>query len=123
METTPAVRFAAKRSFGLPDDALLRECTEEFFIAGGPGGQHRNKTESAVRLTHHPTGTVVTATERRSQGQNRGWALERLRKKLLELSFVPKVRRPTKPRRGSIERRIANKKHTGQRKADRKGDW
>ena len=39
---------------------------EEFFVASGPGGQHRNRTESGVRLTHRPTGIVVLATERRS---------------------------------------------------------
>ena len=38
------------------DDALLAECRVETFRAGGPGGQHQNKTESAVRLTHLPTG-------------------------------------------------------------------
>lgn len=123
METAPHLRAAARRSMSLPDATLLLECTEEFFTAGGPGGQHRNKTESAVRLTHHPTGTVVTATERRSQPQNRSWALERLRDKLKAMSIEPKPRRATKPSRGSIERRIAAKKHHSQRKTDRKSDW
>ena len=64
----------------LPDKALLSECAVETYRASGPGGQHRNKTESAVRLTHRPTGVVVTATERRSQHENRHRALARLRK-------------------------------------------
>jgi len=62
-----------------PDEKLIAECTVETYRASGPGGQHRNKTESAVRLTHRPTGVVVTATERRSQHENRHRALVRLR--------------------------------------------
>lgn len=63
-----------------PDEKLIAECTVETYRASGPGGQHRNKTESAVRLTHRPTGVVVTATERRSQHENRHRALVRLRR-------------------------------------------
>jgi len=63
----PALRAACRRAVRLPEAALLAECVEEFFIASGPGGQHRNKTESGVRLTHGPTGVTVSATERRSQ--------------------------------------------------------
>ena len=69
----------AARAAALSDEVLLLECEEQFFIASGPGGQHRNKTETGVRLIHKPTGFTVTATERRSQLQNRGAALERLR--------------------------------------------
>lgn len=52
------------------------------YRASGNGGQHRNKTDSAVRLTHIPTGTMVTATEDRSQHVNRKVAFERLTNKL-----------------------------------------
>ncbi|WP_238146732.1 peptide chain release factor-like protein [Ornithinimicrobium murale] len=48
----------------------------------GPGGQHRNKTDSAIRITHLPTGIVVTAAEERSQHQNRAVAWDRLRTEL-----------------------------------------
>ncbi len=48
------------------------------FRAGGPGGQHQNKTESAVRAVHHPSGLTVVAREGRSQHRNKAMALERL---------------------------------------------
>ena len=115
------LRATASRALALPDAALLAECEETFFVGGGPGGQHRNKTESAVRLVHRPTGLTVTATERRSQLQNREAALERLRARLAPLAHRPKPRRPTKPTRGSKERRIAEKKRRGERKATRRG--
>ena len=120
----PTRRELARRAKLLSDDALLAECTVDVFIAGGPGGQHRNKTESGVRIVHPPTGVTVTATERRSQLQNRGAALERLRKALEELAFVPKVRRPTKRSRGSHERRLDGKKKTAAVKRDRRSkEW
>ena len=114
------IRAAARRALALADAALLAECEETFFTAGGPGGQHRNKTESGVRLAHPPTGTVVTATERRSQARNRGEALWRLRERLALLARREKPRRATKPTRGSRERRLAEKKHRGERKASRR---
>ncbi|HYD39539.1 MAG TPA: peptide chain release factor-like protein [Anaeromyxobacter sp.] len=114
-------RALARRALALPDDELLRECEETFFVGGGPGGQHRNKTASAVRLVHRATGVTVTATERRSQAQNRGAALERLRAALAPLSRKPKVRRPTRPGRAAKERRISEKKRHAQKKATRRG--
>lgn len=64
----------------LSDDDLLAQCRFERFRVSGPGGQHRNRTDSAVRLTHEPTGVVGYASERRSQHQNRAAALSRLRR-------------------------------------------
>ena len=90
---------------------------ESFIAASGPGGQHRNTTASGVRLTHPPTELSVTATERRSQVQNKGVALDRLREGLKVLTFVPKVRRATKPSKGAQKRRLESKKHTGQKKS------
>jgi ribosome-associated protein len=118
---SPALREAARRALSLPAPALLAECEVSVFVGGGPGGQHRNKTESAVRLAHGPTGITVTATERRSQAQNRTVALQRLRERLAPLAVRPRPRRPTRPGRGAVERRIAEKKRQGERKASRKG--
>ena len=116
------VRSAARRALALPQAALLAECEETFFIASGPGGQHRNKTESGVRLAHPPTGLVVTATERRSQAQNRGAALVRLRERVAALAHREKPRRATRPTRGSKERRLAEKRRRGERKSSRR-EW
>lgn len=63
----------------LPIDELLRACEAERFRASGPGGQHRNKVETGVRLVHRPTGVTGRATERRSQEANRKAAVFRLR--------------------------------------------
>lgn len=70
---------AALHPVCLDDDTLLRECSIRFLRASGPGGQHRNKTESAVVLHHTPTGVEGQAAERRSQADNRRNALKRLR--------------------------------------------
>lgn len=90
-----------------------------FFKASGPGGQHRNKTETGVRLTHLPSGTVVTATERRSRRQNMQAALLRLAERLAEQNKPVKIRRPTKPSRAARKKRLEAKKRRAQVKARR----
>ena len=117
MSIPPTRRHAALAALALDDEALLKACEVEYFIASGPGGQHRNTTASGVRLTHPPTELSVTATERRSQVQNKGVALDRLREGLKALTFVPKVRRATKPSKGAQKRRLETKKREGTKKA------
>ncbi len=68
----------------LADDALLAQCDVDHYRASGPGGQKRNKTDSAVRLRHRPTALVGEAVEERSQHLNQARALRRLR---LEIAY------------------------------------
>ncbi|MBS1807742.1 MAG: peptide chain release factor-like protein [Acidobacteria bacterium] len=100
-------------------EALERDCDMEFFVAGGPGGQHRNKVETGVRLTHRPSGIVVNATERRSQSANRDAAFERMAEKLIEMQKVRKPRRATKPSAAAKEQRIEGKKRKSEIKQSR----
>jgi hypothetical protein len=66
----------------LADAQLLAQCDVDTYRASGPGGQKRNKTSSAVRLRHGPTGLLVIAEESRSQHDNKAKALKRLRRAL-----------------------------------------
>lgn len=66
----------------LSDGLLLAQCAVDTYRASGPGGQKRNKTSSAVRLRHLPTGLIVIAEESRSQHKNKAKALQRLRRTL-----------------------------------------
>jgi protein subunit release factor B len=97
-------------------ESLERDCDLEFFIAGGPGGQHRNKVETGVRLTHRPSGVVVTATERRSQFDNREAAYERLAAKLEAMQRKRKKRVATQPTLGAKQRRLETKRQQSERK-------
>lgn len=63
----------------LPPEILLDDCQVKRTRGSGPGGQHRNKVETAIVITHIPTGIVGQASEKRSQNQNRVVAIERLR--------------------------------------------
>lgn len=102
------------------DQALLAQCRVDTFRAGGPGGQHQNVTESAVRLTHLPTGLVVVARDERSQHRNRSLALARLRRALAVLGRVEAPRVPTRvPPREKRRRREAKSRRSQTKKMRR----
>jgi protein subunit release factor B len=86
------------------DQDLLRECVVETFRSSGPGGQHVNKTESAVRLRHLPSGVVLTSQQERSQHRNKALCLQKLREKIKRLNYRPARRVPT-----SVPRRAKNR--------------
>ncbi len=70
---------AAARYLTLDDAGLLAQCQVDTYRASGPGGQKRNKTSSAVRLRHQPSGLSAKGVESRSQHENKARALRRLR--------------------------------------------
>jgi len=109
-EATTNQRFPTDRA------SLERDCDLDFFIASGPGGQNRNKVETGVRLVHRPTGTTVTATERRSQYANREAAFERMTERLQARQQRAKPRKATRPTTASRIRRVEAKRINGLRK-------
>ena len=96
------------------DEDLLRECEVDTFRASGPGGQHVNKTESAVRIKHLPTGLVVTCREARSQHQNKASCLRKLREKVEQLNHRPAKRVPTRVPRSAKNRTLEAKARRSQ---------
>ncbi len=107
-----------ERSTGNPtpvpesDEQLLAECRIETFRAGGPGGQHQNTSDTAVRLVHLPTGIRVIARDERSQLRNRARAIERLREKLAEARAIRTPRVQTRvPTREKAKRRDDKRRH------------
>jgi protein subunit release factor A len=102
------------------DDELLAQCRVETFRAGGPGGQHQNTTDSAVRLVHLPTGVRVVARDERSQHRNRQIALLRLREKLEALATPEAERIPTRVPPKEKKKRLVAKKHRSRTKRLRK---
>src|ERR1700682_2381174 len=91
--------------YSLDRAQLEREVVVDVFRASGPGGQHVNKTESALRLTHPPSGVVVTSQDSPSQFRNRETAFARLVERLPRPHYRPQKRvpppHPAAPRRGS----------------------
>ena len=91
-------------------EILKKHVIIETYRSSGPGGQRKNKTETAIRLTHLPSGIRVIATEYRSQAQNRNLAFQRLRECLLKLNRPRKKRIPTPVPLQDIEKRREEKK-------------
>ncbi len=92
----------------------------DFFRGSGPGGQHRNTSETGVRITHLPTGVVVTATESRSRHQNLQRAMVRLEEKLAARLRRKRPRIATRPGKGAIARRLDGKRKQAEKKRGRK---
>ena len=131
---------------GAPDGIIVpsHELVEQFSRASGPGGQGVNTTDSRVqlsldlgatsalnpvqrarvldRLASRLTGTIitVTASEHRSQRHNREAARLRLATLIRDAVAPPQPRRPTRPSRGSVRRRLEGKKHRAQIKENRR---
>jgi hypothetical protein len=89
--TAPAIHPTA-----LDVETLLADCRLRFGRRSGPGGQHRNKVETAVVITHLPSGQSGSASERRSQAENRKTALARLRTNLALAVRCPIREAPSK---------------------------
>ena len=104
-----------KRPSFSPDEIRV-----ETFKASGPGGQHRNKRETAVRVRHLPSGISALAAEHRSQARNKVLALRRLELKLRVLKEKRRPRIPTSIPRSYKENILAAKRHRGQIKQWRK---
>jgi protein subunit release factor A len=102
------------------DEELLNQCEVDTFRSSGKGGQNVNRRETAVRLTHRPTGIVVSIQNERNQLRNKQIALDTLRERLKQRNRRRKPRVPTKTPRAVKEKRLQSKKKRGLKKQLRK---
>ena len=115
-----------QRRFDTDIEILKKQVTIETYRSRGPGGQRKNKVETAVRLKHLPSGITVVATEHRSQAENRRLAFERLRKRLTKLNQPIRRRIPTRTPLIAIQKRMEGKKFRSKKKRLRQkelDDW
>jgi len=106
----------ARMKFDTDPEILKKQVIIETYRSSGPGGQRKNKVETAVRLKHFPSGVTVVATEHRSQADNRKLAFERLRDRLIKLNRPRKRRIPTSVSLKTIEKRIEEKRSLSKKK-------
>lgn len=104
----------------MDDEKLLNECRVDTFRASGKGGQHTNVTDSAVRLTHLPTGIVVTSQKERSQHLNKLDCLRKLREKFRRIHQKKKPRIPTKVPLAAVKKRVELKRKRSMQKVMRR---
>jgi protein subunit release factor B len=97
-----------------------KEIRIDYFRGSGPGGQHRNTSETGVRLTHLPTGVVATATESRSRHMNLRKAMSRLEEKLVARQKKRRPRIKTHPGKAAVARRLELKRKHSEKKRSRK---
>jgi protein subunit release factor A len=109
------MRGEARKPFFSPEEVRV-----ETFKSSGPGGQHKNKRETAVRLRHLPSGITVLATEHRSQAKNKALAFSRLEKKLRAARKKKKPRISTAASRAHKESVLMAKHHRSRIKGWRK---
>ena len=110
-------RFTRPRHFATDMATLEKEVVVEPYRAPGPGGQRKNRKETAIRLTHPPSGIIVVASERRSQAQNREVAFDRLIKKLAQINRPRKRRIPTRPSASAIRKQQEHKEKLSRKKS------
>ena len=110
------------KRFHIPkDDAdLLAQCRVETMRASGKGGQHVNRTESAVRITHKPSGISIKSQKYRSQHRNKSYCLENLRRRIEKLNEPRKPRIKTTMPKAVKDNMKENKKRRSEIKKKRK---
>jgi protein subunit release factor B len=94
----------------------IRGIRIEYYRSRGPGGQRKNKKETAVRIRHISTGITAIATEFRSQARNRQLALKRIKERLERLKRKKKPRIPTKISTSAKERILKEKRLRAEKK-------
>ncbi|MFQ5841696.1 MAG: peptide chain release factor family protein [Thermodesulfobacteriota bacterium] len=111
---------SSKKRYATDLKILYGQVRAEYYRSRGPGGQRKDKKETAVRLKHLPSGVTVTATESRYQAVNKRRAFQRLQEKLKQLNKPARMRIPTVVSLGEKEKRREEKRRWSQKKRWRK---